>query len=73
MKQAGVRPKDKSGKMSAVEALRFYREFKEIKKKAGIPPYDPKDTDAIRKGFYGEGYGVALKEVERYRKAHSPC
>ena len=58
--------------MSVAEALSFYRKFKKIKEEAGIPPYDPKDKDAIRRGFYGDGYGLSLKEIGRSRKARPP-
>lgn len=62
-----------SGGMSAAEALRFYREFKKLKEEAGLPPsYDPKDRDAIRRGFFGDGYGTSLKGIERSRKARPP-
>lgn len=72
MRQVGTKPKGKSGDMSAAEALRFYREFKKIQKEAGIPPYDPKDKDAIRRGFYGDGYDVSLKSIEKSRRATTP-
>ena len=72
MRQVGTKSKGKSGDMSAAEALSFYRKFKELKKEAGIPPYDPKDKDAIRRGFYGEGYDRSLKSIEKSRRARTP-
>ena len=58
----------KSGDVSAVEAFRIYREFKKLQKEAGIAPYDPKDTEAIRKGFFGDGYDASLSTIEKSRK-----
>ena len=72
MGQVGTRQGGKSGDMSAAEALRFYREFKKLKEEAGIPLYDPKDTDAIRRGFYGDGFGIPLRDIERSRRARPP-
>lgn len=72
MKQVGKRQGDGIGDMSVAEVLRFYRDFKKLKEEAGIPPYDPKDKDAIRRGFYGDGYGMSLKDIERSREARQP-
>ena len=61
-----------SGEMSAAEALRFCREFKRLKKEAGILPYDPRDKDAIRRGFFGDFYGMPLDAIDRSRKVVPP-
>ena len=53
--------------MSPAEALRFCREFKNLKEAAGIPPYDPRDRDAIRRGFFGDFYDSPLDTIDRSR------
>ena len=73
MEQVSSRQGSGSGDMSAAEALRFYREFKKLKEEAGIPPYDPNDIDAIRRGFFGDGYDKSLKDIERSRRSRPPC
>lgn len=72
MRQAGTRQQDGSGDMSPAEALRFYREFKKLKEAAGIPPYDPKDTDAIRRGFFGDFYDTPMDTADRSREVPPP-
>lgn len=62
-----------SDDMSAAEALRFCREFKKLKKEAGIPPYDPRDKDAIRRGFFGDFYDMPLDTIDRSREAVLPA
>ena len=72
MKQAGTGHGGRSGGMSPAEALRFYREFKKLREKAGIPPYDPKDRDAIRKGFFGDYYNKPRDMFNRSRSTRQP-
>lgn len=69
MRQVCTGQQDGPGATSAAESLRFYREFKKLKEAAGIPPYDPKDTDAIRRGFFGDFYNTPLDKIDKSRKA----
>lgn len=73
MRQAGGTNRDEdTGDMSTAEVFRFYREFKKLQEEAGIPPYDPRDKDAIRKGFFGDGYDMSLRGIEKSNKTGPP-
>ena len=68
MRQVDIRRQDGPGIVSAAEALRFRREFKNLKEAAGMPSYDPEGRDAIRRGFFGDFYNTPLDAIDKSRK-----
>ena len=70
MGHVGARRDGRAGKMSTAEAFRIYREVKKFQEEAGITPPDPRDKDAIRRGFFGDAYGkspIGIEESMRSR------
>lgn len=73
MRQASGANRDEgTGDMSTAEVFRFYREFKKLQEEAGIPPYDPRDKEAIRRGFFGGGYDMSLRDIKKSNKSGPP-